>query len=159
MELEFDVKMTSGILYDYMLRHTYNSASGLIGTIVGALMVVWFFAGGGVIFLIAGVVILFYLPWTLFLKSKQQVLNTPAFKKPLHYKLNDEGIEVSQGEEIQMQKWEDMVKAVSTGRSIIVYTSAVNASIFPRKNLGDTAMQVIEMISTHMPPNKVKIRS
>ena len=42
MELEFDVKMTASVLYDYMLRHTYNSAAGLLGTLVGALMIVWF---------------------------------------------------------------------------------------------------------------------
>ena len=158
MELEFDVKITAGVLYDYMLRHTYYSASGLIGTIVGALFIVWFFAKGGAIFLVAGVIILLYLPWTLFLKSRQQMLNTPAFKEPLHYKMTEEGIEVSQGEEVQAQKWEDMYKAVSTQRSIIVYTSPVNASIFPKRNLGDMAPRVIEMISTHMPPAKVKIR-
>lgn len=158
MEQEFDVKITSGILYDYMLRHTYNSASGLIGTITGALLVIWFFSGGGAIFLIAGIVILLYLPWTLFLKARQQALNTPAFKKPLHYKLTEEGIEVSQGEEIQMQKWDSMYKAVSTTRSIIVYTSSVNASIFPKKDLGELTPSVVKMISTHMPPGKVKIR-
>lgn len=158
MEQEFDVKITSGVLYDYMLRHTYNSAAGLIGTIVGALLVLWFLTEGGIIFLIAGVVILLYLPWTLFLKAKQQALSTPAFQKPLHYRLSEEGIEVSQGEEKQMQSWDSMYKAVSTGRSIIVYTSPVNASIFPRKDLGDSAAAVIEMISTHMPPKRVKIR-
>lgn len=158
MELEFDVKITANILYDYMLRHTYYSASGLIGTIVGALMVVGFFYQGGVIFLIAGGVILLYLPWTLFIKSRQQMLNTPAFKEPLHYRLTEEGIEVSQGEETQMQKWEDMCKAVSTQRSLIVYTSRVNASIFPKRDLGELVPGVIEMISTHMPPGKVKIR-
>lgn len=158
MELEFDVKMTAGALYDYMLRHTYYSASGLIGTVVGALMVVWFFSGGGAIFLIAGIVILLYLPWTLFLKSRQQMLNTPAFKEPLHYKMTEEGIEVSQGEEAQSQKWEDMYKAVSTPRSIIVYTSPVNASIFPKRDLGERIPDIVAMISTHMPPDKVKIR-
>lgn len=158
MELEFDVKMTENILYDYMLRHTYYSASGLIGTIVGALMIVYFFSGGGVIFLIAGLVILAYLPWTLFLKSRQQMMNTPAFKEPLHYKLTEEGIEVSQGEQVQMQKWEDMYKAVSTQRSLIVYTSRLNASIFPRQDLAELTPGVIEMIATHMPPSKVKIR-
>lgn len=158
MELEFDVRITANILYDYMLRHTYYSASGLIGTIVGALMVVCFFSRGGVIFLIAGAVILLYLPWALFLKSRQQMVNTPAFKEPLHYKLTDEGMEVSQGEEAQTQKWEDMFKAVSTQRSLIVYTSRVNASIFPKQDLGELTPQVIEMISTHMPPAKVKIR-
>lgn len=158
MELEFDVTMTSGVLYDYLLRHTYYSASGLIGTMVGALLIIYFFAKGGFLFLLAGCVILLYLPWTLFLKSRQQMLRTPAFQKPLHYKLSEEGIQVSQGEEIQMQGWEQMYKAVSTGKSIIVYTSRWNASIFPRKDLGEMEAQVIRMISTHMPPAKVKIR-
>lgn len=158
MELEFDVKMTANVLYDYMLRHTYYSASGLIGTIVGALLIMGFFARGGVIFLIAGGVILLYLPWSLFLKSRQQILNTPAFKEPLHYRLTEEGIEVSQGGEVQKQAWESMHKAVSTQTSIIVYTSPVNASIFPKRDLGESASRAIEIISTHMPPNKVKIR-
>lgn len=159
VELEFDVKITASALYDYMLRHTYNSASGLLGTMVGALMIVWFAAKGGVLFLIAGVVILAYLPWTLFIKSRQQMLNTPAFKEPLHYKMTDEGMEVSQGEQVEFQKWEDMYKAVSTPGSLILYTSRVNASIFPKKDLGEKTPAVIEMISTHMPPAKVKIRA
>ena len=54
--------------------------------------------------------------------------------------------------------WEGMVKAISTPKSIVVYTTAVNACIFPKRDLGDGKMKVIEMISTHMPPKKVKIR-
>lgn len=159
MEVEFDVKMESGILYDYMLHHTFSSFSGLVGSAVGALFIVASYMDRQIIFLIAGLVILLYQPWSLFLKSKQQMLNNPAFKKPLHYKLTDEGIEVSQDGEAQNQKWEDMHKAVSTGSSIIVYTSRVNACIFPKKDIGENKYKVIEIISTHMPPGKVKIRS
>ncbi len=158
MEVEFDVKITPSALYDYMLFHTYTSASGLIGAVVGALLVVGFFMGCGVVFLIAGIVILAYLPWTLFIKSRQQYLANPAFKNPLHYKMTEEGVEVSQGEEVQSQKWEDMYKAASTPRSLLLYTSPVNASIFPKKDLGDKASGVIRIISTHMPAKKVKIR-
>ena len=118
-----------------------------------------FFMNAGVLCLIAGLVILAYLPWTLFLKSKKQYLSNPAFKEPLHYRMTDQGIEVSQKGETQGQKWEDMYKAVSTPRSIILYTSRVNASIFPKKDLGEKSSAVIRMISTHMPPRKVKIRS
>ncbi len=159
MEIEFDVKITPGVLYDYLLFHTYTSASGLIGAVVGALFVVAFFMGAGAIFLIAGIVILAYLPWTLFIKSRQQYLSNPAFKNPLHYKMTEEGVEVSQGEETQGQKWEDMHKAVSTPRSLILYTSPMNASIFPKKDLGEKTSGVIQIISVHMPPKKVKIRS
>ena len=158
MDLEFDVKVTPGVLYDYMLFHTYTSASGLIGSAVGALMVVTFFMGYGVLFLIGGAVILAYLPWTLFIKSRQQYLSNPAFKNPLHYQMDEKGVTVAQNGERQSQSWENMYKAVSTPRSLILYTSPVSASIFPKKDLGEKALSVTQMISTHMPPKKVKIR-
>lgn len=158
MEIEFDVKIDAGVLYDYMLHHTYSSASGLLGTAVGALMIVAFTMQRHVLFLIAGIVILAYLPWTLFIKSRQQALTNPAFKKPLHYKLDEEGITVSQDGVEEKQAWEQMHKAISTTRSIVVYTSRVNASIFPKKALGENKAKVIEIISIHMPPSKVKIR-
>lgn len=157
-QLEFDVKITSGDLYDYMLRHTYHSAQGLLGTCVGVLAIFVFLNNFQPLYLIMGIVIILYLPWTLYLKSGTQVQNNPAFKEPLHYMLDEEGIHVSQGEVRECQKWQDMYRAVSTGRSIIVYTSRVNACIFPRKQLGHLEQQVLAYISTHMEPKKVNIR-
>ena len=133
MEIEFDVKITPGVLYDYMLHHTYSHLPGLMGSLVGVMMLLLFASNRQPIALIVGVVILLYLPWTLFLKSRQQMLNTPAFKKPLHYKLTEEGIQVSQDDTTEQMGWEDMFKAVSTRNSIIVYTTPVNACIFPKK--------------------------
>lgn len=159
MELEFDVKVNAPVLYDYMLHHTYTSASGLIGTTVGALLVCGFFIGGGVIYLLIGGVILLYLPGSLWLKSKQQAALTPAFKEALHYRLDDEGITVSQNETSETTAWDAVYKAVSTKGSIIVYTSRVNAFLFPRKSVGDKKDQLIQIISTHVPPDKVKIRA
>ena len=156
--LELDVKIESGDLYDYMIAHTYNSASGIIGSCCGALLVVGALMMKKWLFLIAGIVVLLYLPWTLYLKCKRQVLLNPAFKNPLHFVLDENGVTVSQGEETQSQAWENMYKATSTNRSIIIYTSPVNATILPRRVLGENVSQCIEIISTHMPPNKVKIR-
>lgn len=156
--IEFDVTIKAGDLYDYMLHHTYSGFSGLFGSLVGALMVVAGIYLKGGLMVVAGVILLLYLPWTLFLRSKQQVLANPAFKKPLHYKLDDEGIHVSQDGTEEMQKWEDIRKAVSTGRSLIVYTSKVNACIFPRRDLGEYTPQVIQVLETHLPADKVKIR-
>lgn len=158
MEVEFDVQMTSADLYDYMLHHTFTSPSGLIGAVAGALMIVAGFAGSGALCTIAGIVILLYLPVALFMRSKQQFLSNPAFRQPLHYRMNEEGITVSQGEHEECCKWEDMQKAISTMRSIVLYTSAVNATILPKKAMGEKTTAVIEVISTHMPPKKVKIR-
>ena len=59
----------------------------------------------------------------------------------------------------EFQAWDQMYKATSTGKSIILYTSRFNASIFPRADLKEKEVAVIEMISKHMPPAKVKIKA
>uniref|UniRef100_UPI00405789AF YcxB family protein n=1 Tax=Acetatifactor sp. TaxID=1872090 RepID=UPI00405789AF len=157
--IELDIKISAGDLYDFMLMHSYNQVSGLMGSILGALMVIVSLNTKNWLLLIGGIVLLLYLPWVLFIKSRQQVLANPVFKEPLHYILDEQGMTISQGETVTTQNWDDMVKAVSTTKSIIVYTSKVNATIFPKSQLGDKKASVIEMISTHMPPARVKIRA
>lgn len=158
MEVSFDVKITPGVLYDYLLYHTYTGTTGLLGTIAGALLVAAYFMTGSILYLIFGVVVLVYLPWTLFIRSKKQYLANPAFKELLHYTFNEEGMTVSQKDTSEQIAWENLYKAVSTPKSIVLYTSPVNASIFPKKDLGEHKAALIEVISTHMPPKKVKIR-
>lgn len=158
MKLEFDVNINTKALYDYMLHHTYSSFSGILGTAVGALLIVSYFETKAFLYLIFGVVVMLYLPWTLLLKAKKQVLSTPAFKNPLHYTMTEEGIYVSQEGNEELQSWDTMHKAISTRNSIILYTTPVSAAIFPRVDLKGLTSDVIEMISINMPPRKVKIR-
>ncbi len=157
--VELDMKIEAGDLYDYLLIHNYSGATGILGSAVGAMAILVGLTSKNWLLLILGIALLLYLPWTLFIKSRQQILNNPVFKEPLHIVLDENGMTVSQGELSEQQSWEHMIKAVSTGRSIILYTSRVNATIFPKKQMGDKKDLVIEMISTHMPPKKVKIRS
>ena len=157
--IEFDVKIEAQDLYNYMMAHAYNSASGLIGSCFGALMIVIFGLDPRQwIFLVCGVILLLYLPVSLKLKSKQIALTNPSFQKPLHYTLDEEGIAVSQGETTERQAWTDLYKATATGKRVIVYTTKVSAAIFPNRDLGEQRADVVKMISTHMPPGKVKIR-
>ena len=157
MKLEFDVKVDAGMLYDFLLRHTYTSAQGLIGTCVGALFIVGFaMQPDRYAALVVGLIILIYLPISLSLKAKAQALN-PVFRRPIHYTMTEEGVMVSQETE-ETEETSAMYKAVSTKNSIILYTTRVNACIFPRKQLGGHTTDVIKMIATHMPPKKVKIR-
>lgn len=157
--VELDVKIEAGDLYDYMLMHTYNSAAGIMGTAFGAVLILLAVGTQRWAFIALGAVVILYLPWTLFIRSRRQVLSNPSFQKPLHYVLDEEGLTISQGEDSVRYLWEEMHKAVSTGRSVILYTSRVNATLFPKRQMEDKKTDVIEMISTHMPPAKVKIRS
>lgn len=158
MELEFDVKINTSVLYDYMLYHTYTSFSGLFGSVVGALLIVAYGLNSNLYFLAAGLVVLLYIPWTLFFRAKKQVLANPAFKNPLHYKMTEEGVTVSQGEFEEFREWDGMFKANASNKSIFLYTSKINAWIFPKKDLDNRKDDIIKMISTHMTPDKVKIK-
>ena len=136
MELEFDVHVDANALYDYMLRHTFTKAAGILGSTAGALGIVAGMMQRYPIYVIFGAVVLLYQPVSLWLRAQKQAL-LPVFKEPLHYKMTEEGVEVSQKETQQFQKWEDMYRAVSTGKSLILYTDKIHASIFPRKDLGE----------------------
>ena len=63
--VELDIKIEAGDLYDYMLRHSYNSSSGILGSTLGAVMVIVALAKSQWIFLIGGMALLLYLPWVL----------------------------------------------------------------------------------------------
>lgn len=158
MKAEFDVNMTTGKMYDYMLRHTFTSFAGVVGEVLGIVLVVGFFVTGQWLYLIAGVVCVVYQPVALYMRARRQVNSNEVFKAPLHYTLDDEGITVKSGDNTDSLPWEKMYKAVSTNRSVILYTGRVNACIFPKDDMGDRKDDVIRIISTHMDPKQVNIR-
>ena len=157
MEMEFDVQITKKDLYEYQIYHAYSTASGLIGTTVGCLLILGFLHTGTVLMLLAGVFAIAYLPWTLHIKSAAQAVSS-AFKEPFHYRLSEEGLEVSRGEEKQLVTWDLFTKATASRKSILLYTSKVNAFIFPRRILGDEINTLVQIVSVNMPASKVKIR-
>ncbi|MCR5734486.1 MAG: YcxB family protein [Lachnospiraceae bacterium] len=157
MEIEFDVQMNTGKIYDYMLRQIFTSFSGIMGEIVGLMLIVGFFLSKNFLYLIAGIIIILYLPVALYLQAKKQALS-PAFKEPQHYRLSEEGIEITVLGEHDSAPWEAISKVVSTGKNLILYTNKVRATLFPFEDLGEKKNAVIEMISTHVDPKKVNIR-
>lgn len=157
-EVTLDVHMSAGILYDYMLNHSYSGASGILGTCFGFLGIVAFARTHFPLYLIMGILLIFYLPVHLRYRAAVQMQMTEAFKKPLHYVVNREGISVSQGDQTERVSWEQCLKAVSTRKSIVVYTGKQNATIFPRADLGEYTAALIAVIVENMDPKRVKIR-
>ena len=158
MSVEFDVNMTTGKMYDYMLRHTFTSFAGIVGELLGIALIVGFFAYGQWLYLLLGIVCVFYQPVALYMRARRQVKTNPVFSKPLHYRLDDSGITVTSGEDSDTLSWDKMYRAVSTSRSVIVYTNRINACIFPKDDMGAKKDDAIKIISTHMDPKKVNIR-
>lgn len=155
---EIDVQIKASDLFDYSLRHSYTSLGGLLSTIVGILMIYAYFAkNASPLYLIFGLIVVFYIPINLFLMSRQQAMQE-AFQKPLHYAFYENGMEVSQDDIREMIGWDYIVKAVATSKSIIVYTGKNRASIFPRRDLQPDATALIRVLSTHVDPKKMKIK-
>lgn len=158
MEMELDVQITKKDLYDYQLHHAYTSPAGLFGTIVGCLFVVAFFNTKTPLYLVIGAFIILYFPWTLHIKAASQA-QSPVFKEPLHYRLSEEGLEISAGEEKQLVPWESVTKASATGKTIMLYTSKLNAFLFPKRVLGERCGEFVQVVSRYVAPEKVKIRT
>lgn len=155
---EIDVQIKASDLFDYSLRHSYTSLGGLLSTIVGILMIYAYFAkNASPLYLIFGIIVVFYIPINLFLMSRQQAMQE-TFQKPLHYAFYENGMEVSQDDIKEMIGWDYIVKAVATSKSIIVYTGKNRASIFPRRDLQPDATALIRVLSTHVDPKKMKIK-
>ena len=156
--IECDVKIGKADLYDYNLKYTYSQFINILAEIIGVLAVAYGIYSANYPLAVIGAVVVVYLPITLWMRSAQVAALSPAFKEPLHYRLDDEGLTISQGENEETIKWEDCVKAVSTTRSVLVFTSRTTATIFPRKQLGDKIPLVIQCISRNMSPDKVNIK-
>lgn len=158
--ISFDVHMNQDVLYDYMVHHAYTGAGGILGTCFGFMGIMAFFQADerNWLFLIIGLILIFYLPINLKYKAFMQMKLTEEFKKPLHYEIGAEGIQISQDDTVQAVEWSQCYKAVSTRLSIVVYTGKRNASVFPRKDLGDNLPSLIAVIAENMDPKKVKIR-
>lgn len=157
MEMEFDVKITKKDLYEYQLYHAYTTPSALIGTTIGCLFIIGFIHTGTAIMLIAGIFAIAYIPWMLNIRAASQAASD-AFKHPIHYKADENGLEVSIGEEKQLVPWDVFTKATTSRKSVLLYTSKVNAYIFPRRVLGEDVNTFVQIISRYMPAKKVKIR-
>lgn len=165
MSVKFDVKMTKKAMYNFMLHTSYTSLSGIVGTIFGLVTLVLgirnITAGEGsaaAAFFLFAFIFLIGNPVNLKIRSNEQVAKSPMFQEPITYEMTEEGVKISQGDQSTVNAWSDFQRAVSTGTSLILYVTKVRALIFPREELGEQYPAVVKMISTHMPPGKVKIR-
>lgn len=166
MEVKFDVKMTKKAMTDFMLYTSYTSIGGIAGVVFGGVMlfigirqcIQGAYGTNTALFFVFAIFFLLGNPLQIKARAAEQVAKTPMFKTPITYELTEEGVKISQGDQSVVNEWKSFQKAVSTNRSVILYITKVRALIFPREALGEQYGAAVEMISTHMPPKKVKIR-
>lgn len=165
MSVRFEIRMTPQAMYSFMLHHNYTQLSGILEVVFGTVILATGLkqaesgktAGAVLLFFIAALIFA-YPPVMLRIRAKRRVENTPVFKKPLCYELSDNGVKVIQEDRENENPWQDFQRAVSTGQALVLYMDKSRAVIFPRNQIGEKWAAAAEMISTHMPPDKVRIR-
>lgn len=163
MKAEFEIQITTGSMYRFLMYHTYHEMSGRFSIIAGAaLLALYFWARGGEsvnswIYLLFSVLFFVYQPWTLYTRAVKQAKLNPVFKKPLAYSVSDEGIVVTQGEVSNEAKWESVLKVRETKQSILVYTNPRSAFLWVKAQLGAQEPNVRKLILAHVDAKKVKL--
>ena len=156
--------MNETYMYDFMKHHNYTSASGIINVLAGALCLATFVmkvSKGDVqasIWLICAIVFLVVDPYSIKTRAKKQVKNTEMFQKPLEYELCDEGVIVRQDGQEVITAWDTFTKAVSTGKSVLLYMGRIRAIILPKECIGEQYGEVVKMLYQYMPVKKVRVK-
>lgn len=138
-EVNFQLEMKVNDMYRFLLRHAYIGVTGVINFLISGGAFILFIKGAGTsafgnaMLLLISALFTIINPIYLYYKAAKQVKLTPMFQKPLNYKLNEDEIMVSQGEEELKISWEDVKKVVETNQDIYLYLSLTRAYILPKR--------------------------
>ena len=167
MNLKFDVKMTAKDLYKYNLRNAYTGMQGILSILFAILVIfvfIWKFDALTLVykllFIALAVAFLVYIPISLYLRTKQVMANTPVFKEPLTFIMEDEQIRIESLVEVEdaqgVLPWEDVYRVTKTSSQILIYTNRVSAYIIPRDQIADVEPQLIEILKAKVEDFKLR---
>lgn len=159
-EVEFDINLTASELYEFLMHHSYSGFSGMAGLIISfgsLIMCALNFRHIEITAIIALIIIglLFTViqPVMLYGKAKVQIKKNESINSSLHYKISENGIEVSQEEQRAFVKWYEVRKRKITKNAIYLYMSPVRAFIFPKSQCNgyfdDTTALIKDMMDKY----------
>ncbi len=155
-EKRFQIQMTKEALTGFMVTSYYSRLGGIFSILLGLAGVVMavreiFFRDHTDIPSLAAYVIiaLFCLlvnPLTLRARAKKQMETSPSYQSPIEYTLHPEYLEVCQGEEHLEVGWELIYKIKMNKSMVAIYTSKINAFVWPLSELGDEKASILSRV-------------
>ena len=160
-QIRFTVNLTTKELFLFSMRHTYVSMSGVVGLLIsiGSFIICackyrTLDTTAIIALLIIGCLFTIVQPLMLYSKAKAQKKQNEDINDTLNYILDDQGITVSQEDQVAHIKWYEIRRKVQTKFAIYLYMSPVRAFIFPKAQLGEQYESSCEFITSQM--NKYK---
>lgn len=167
MEEKISVQLTEQTLFDFLLYHTYSKFSGFLTNVLGAavgFMGIILMVMGQItwlhlfIYLAAGAAFVAYTPLTLRYRAKKGIKLDARYKDSCQYVFDEKGITVIRRDKTEVYEWEKIKRAVVTPKNIGIYWEKDWALIIPKESLGQRFVPVMQMISTHIGAQNLRLR-
>lgn len=144
MKEEFDINLTPEDMYHFNMHHIYTSFQGISSIVIGILIMGIAIASmkntdvpSTILYLFVGAFIILYNPLTLKGRTRRQFQKNEILSHTLHFTIDEEGIQTSQGEQTAELPWKQMYRVVKTKHSVLVYSTRINAYVLPLNQIGN----------------------
>ena len=155
MKYEFDFQMDEKTLTDFYMSYNMGGFSGFVWPIIGVIAIVIAILSKDatpmtyrLLYVIFGLLFIFYIPLDLKKKAKKQLKTNPYYAQPIHYILNEEGVTTTQGENEATVEWKNFSRMKLTKKSMILYMRNRNACVFSLSVFGDDLEKAKEWIKS-----------
>lgn len=143
MNVSFDIKLQPKDLFRFNIYQSYRGTQGILSILLAIVVLVIAIScfgqdriSYGILYLVVSVLLLLYIPVTLWMRAKHTIRTNQVLSGVLHYEVSEACIRVTQGEEAGELPWEHIYKMVSTKHQVLIYSNRINAYIIPREQLG-----------------------
>lgn len=156
-KLCFKVKIGVKDLFHFLMGYNYKSVGGVFGLVISFAclgLLAYSFPDNStqmnVVLLVIGLLFTVIQPLMLLKKAAVQVVKNPVFRDTLEYEIGDSGITVRQKDVEQDISWDGIFKICENKKQILVYTSRVNACIWPKEQMADKLWPVKSALTEHV---------
>ncbi len=164
-KIELDVTMTFEDMYRFNLYHVYHNSQGILSIVIAVLLVLVSVLSWGdvnvaynVLYLLASVLIVLYIPFSLRGKVKKQMKNSEVYQQPIHYTFDESGITTCFGEQSVTMPWKQLYKIVSTKHMVLLYGGRIRANVIPRDQLADQYEALYELAKAQVDSYRFKMK-
>lgn len=163
--ITFSVRMTAKEVYRFTFYHVYHGFSGMFGLGLSILALVYLIINfnetsdmGKTVLIIIAAWYTVFEPVMMVSRSKSQVKRNKAYQKPLNYRLDADGITVSQDEQQQTMTWDKISKIVETNSQFLVYSSRIHSFIFPKSMLDGQEKDMRYLLIQYTLDSNIKVK-
>ena len=164
--MKFTTNIKTNELFQFLLRHSYAGISGKVGFVISLAAAVMFlrgipdFAGNETKMIVLGFLALLFTvvnPVMLYTRAKKQKLMNPAYKNAMEYELDEEGIKLYAGGQEGGIPWNRIIKIKESGSLYMLYTTRINAFLWPKKDMGAREKEIMDYVLEHIDSKEVQL--